>query len=98
MSAYRVQQSDDDFQRHNGMRKGREQKGEDRFGRQAYRTSAGSVLYAIESEITRDDGRYYRLRCVGGNGPRDGQWVNEKEVIRQKNGSAHGAGWVVIID
>ena len=82
---YQVKQSDDDLQRHNADRHHREGSGQDRSGQQDH--DGGAVLYTIESQKTQGDGRYYRLRCVGPYGPRDGQWVKMKEVKHVKTTS-----------
>ena len=80
-ASYRGKQSDDDFQRHNAHRHNREQSGQDRFGQQALPKGAGRELYSIKGENQAGGELYYRLRCVGQDGPRDGQWVNAREVI-----------------
>ena len=85
-ASYRGKQSDDDFQRHNANRHHREQSGQDRFRQEVLQKDAGRVIYSIEAETRTADGElYYRLRCEGEGGPRDGQWVNAKEVMRKGN-------------
>ena len=81
---YQGKQSDDNFQRHNANRHHREGSGQDQFGQQAVGEDDDAVLYTIESQKTQGAECYYRLRCVGPYGPRDGQWVSVKEVEHVK--------------
>ena len=73
MASYWGKQSDDDYQRHNASRHHREQSGQDRF------------RYSIDGEMRARGELHYMLRCEGQVGPRDGQWVNAKEVIHRGN-------------
>ena len=81
---YQGKQSDDDFQRHNANRQHREESGQDRYGQQTIRDDGGVSLYIIESQKEQGDECFYRLRGVGSYRPRDGQWVNVKEVRHVK--------------
>ena len=81
---YHEKQSDDKFQRHNANRRHREGSGQDQFGQQAIGEDDGAVLYTVVCRKTQGSECYYRLRCVGPYGPRDGQWVNVKEVRHVK--------------
>lgn len=77
---YRGEQSDDEFQRHNANRHHREESGQDRFGQRAVRNGDGAVLYRTEGRKMQGVECYHLLRCVGLKGPRDGQWVKEKDL------------------
>ena len=74
-------QNDDDFQRHNADRHYRQGSGQDRFRQQAVRKDPREVLYTVQGQKTGPGGIYYLLLCVGSSGPRNGQWVNEQELI-----------------
>ncbi len=81
---YQVKQSDDDMQRHNAIRHHREGSGQDRYGQEAFRDEGVAVLYTIDGQKMQGDRRYYRLQSVKPYGPRDGQWVQMKEVRHVK--------------
>lgn len=84
-ASYRGKQSDDDYQRHNAFRHHREQSGQDRFRQEAFPKGAGEVRYSIVGEMRARGEAYFMLRCEGQVGPRDGQWVNAREVIHMGN-------------
>ena len=84
-ASYWGKQSDDEYQRHNAFRHHREQSGQDRFRQEALQKGAGEVRYSVDGETRAPGELYYRLRGEGQVGPRDGQWVNAKEVIHKGN-------------